>query len=105
MDSPDIRIVLVAPSHPGNIGAVAPAMKNMALRELLLVQPKEFPHREASARASGADDVLSAARVGASLREALERCGFVAASTSRHRDRHFQRIHWRAAAGPILEGY
>jgi len=101
MDSPDIRIVLV-PSHPGNIGAVARAMKNMALRELLLVQPKEFPHREASARASGAHDVLSAARVVASLGEALEGCGFVAASTSRDRDQYFRVIDVRDAAVRIL---
>jgi len=52
MDSPDIRIVLVAPSHPGNIGAVARAMKNMALSQLLLVRPKEFPHPDATARAT-----------------------------------------------------
>ena len=52
-----IRIVLVEPSHPGNIGAVARAMKNMALSELVLVRPKAFPHPEASARASGADDL------------------------------------------------
>src|SRR5436190_1345773 len=62
MDQADIRIVLVAPSHPGNIGAAARAMKNMALGELLLVAPKQFPHAEASARASGADDVLQSAR-------------------------------------------
>src|SRR5947207_4640748 len=98
MDSPDIRIVLVAPSHPGNIGAVARAMKNMALHELLLVQPKEFPHPEASARASGAHDVLGAARVVASLGEALEGCGFVAATTSRDRDQYFRVIDVRAAA-------
>ena len=102
MDSPDIRIVLVAPSHPGNIGAVARAMKNMALHELLLVQPKEFPHPEASARASGAHDVLSAARVVASLGEALEGCGFVAASTSRDRDQYFRVIDVRDAAVRIL---
>jgi len=102
MDSPDIRIVLVAPSHPGNIGAVARAMKNMGLHELLLVQPKEFPHREARARASGADDVLTAARVVASLGEALEGCGFVAASTSRDRDQYFRVIDVRDAAVRIL---
>jgi len=102
MDSPDIRIVLVAPSHPGNIGAVARAMKNMALHELLLVQPKEFPHPEARARASGADDVLTAARVVASLGEALEGCGFVAASTSRDRDQYFRVIDVRDAAVRIL---
>src|SRR5438270_876225 len=81
MDSPDIRIVLVAPSHPGNIGAVARAMKNMALHELLLVQPKEFPHPEARARASGADDVLTAARAVASLGGALDGRGVGAART------------------------
>ena len=102
MDSPDIRIVLVAPSHPGNIGAVARAMKNMALHELLLVQPKEFPHPEASARASGAHDVLGAARVVASLGEALEGCGFVAATTSRDRDQYFRVIDVRDAAVRIL---
>jgi tRNA (cytidine32/uridine32-2'-O)-methyltransferase len=102
MDSPDIRIVLVAPSHPGNIGAVARAMKNMALRELVLVRPKEYPHAEATARASGADDVLSRARVVASLAEALEGCGFVAASTSRDRDQYFRVIDVRAAAVRIV---
>jgi TrmH family RNA methyltransferase len=102
MDSPDIRIVLVAPSHPGNIGAVARAMKNMALSELLLVRPKEFPHPDATARASGADDVLAAARIVASLGEALEGCGFVAATTSRDRDQYFRVIDVRDAAARIV---
>ena len=60
MNSGAIRIVLVAPSHPGNIGAAARAMKNMGLAELVLVNPRQFPDPEASARASGADDVLAA---------------------------------------------
>src|SRR3954451_9910272 len=78
-----IRIVLVEPSHPGNIGAVARAMKNMALSELVLVRPKSFPHPEATARASGADDVLANARVSATVADALADVGFVAATTSR----------------------
>jgi TrmH family RNA methyltransferase len=102
MDSPDIRIVLVAPSHPGNIGAVARAMKNMALSELRLVRPKEFPHPDATARASGAHDVLAGARVVASLSEALEGCGFVAATTSRDRDQYFRVIDVRDAAVRIV---
>ncbi len=102
MDSPDIRIVLVAPSHPGNIGAVARAMKNMALSELLLVRPQEFPHPDATARASGADDVLAGARIVASLGEALEGCGFVAATTSRDRDQYFRVIDVRDAAARIV---
>src|SRR5437016_5346150 len=71
MISTDIRIVLVEPSHPGNIGAVARAMKNMALDQLVLVNPKQFPHSEATARASGADDVLANARVVGSVKAAM----------------------------------
>src|SRR5256885_14709322 len=89
MDSPDIRIVLVAPSHPGNIGAVARAMKNMALSELWLVEPQEFPHPDASARASGAGDVLAAARGVTSLGEALAGCGLVGGAPPRGRGRGF----------------
>lgn len=102
MDSPAIRIVLVAPSHPGNIGAVARAMKNMGLSELVLVRPKQFPDPEATARASGADDVLSGARVVSSLQEALEGCGFVAATTSRERDQYFRVADVREAAARIV---
>ena len=51
MESCDIRIVLVAPSHPGNVGAAARAMKNMGLSTLVLVNPRQFPHPEANARA------------------------------------------------------
>src|SRR5437763_8077 len=102
MDQADIRIVLVAPSHPGNIGAAARAMKNMALGELVLVGPKQFPHAEASARASGADDVLQCARLVGSLAEALAGCGFVAATTSRDRDQYFRVIDVREAAARIV---
>jgi len=102
MSSPRIRIVLVAPSHPGNIGAVARAMKNMALAELVLVNPRLFPHPEASARASGADDVLAAARVAGSLAEALGGCGYVAATTSRDRDQYFRIVDVRAAAARLV---
>src|SRR5215475_5439275 len=90
MDSSDIRIVLVQTSHPGNIGAAARAMKNMALTSLVLVRPRQFPHPEAIARASGADDVLAAARVVDTLAEALAGCGFIAATTARERDQYFR---------------
>ena len=102
MISTDIRIVLVEPSHPGNIGAVARAMKNMALDQLVLVNPKQFPHSEATARASGADDVLASARVVGSVREALEGCGFVAATTSRDRDQYFRVADVRDAAERLV---
>jgi TrmH family RNA methyltransferase len=101
--NPPIRIVLVEPSHPGNIGAVARAMKNMALTELVLVRPKQFPHAEATARASGADDVLQKARVAASIAEALEGCGFVAATTSRERDQNFRVLDLKDAAERVVQ--
>jgi tRNA (cytidine32/uridine32-2'-O)-methyltransferase len=97
-----IRVVLVEPSHPGNIGACARAMKNMALTELVLVRPKHFPHPDAVARASGADDVLAQARVVASLAEAIAGCGFIAATTSRHRDQNFRIVDAREAAPRLL---
>jgi TrmH family RNA methyltransferase len=98
-----IRIVLVEPSHPGNIGAVARAMKNMALAELVLVRPRAFPHAEATARASGADDLLGRARVVASVTDAVSDCGFVAATTSRPRDQNFRALDLHEAARRILE--
>jgi len=99
----DIRVVLVETSHPGNIGAVARAMKNMGLLQLVLVRPKQFPDPEASARASGADDVLRAARVVASVPEAIGDCGLVAATTSRDRDQYFRVRDVRAGAAQIVE--
>jgi tRNA (cytidine32/uridine32-2'-O)-methyltransferase len=98
-----IRIVLVEPSHPGNIGAVARAMKNMALSDLVLVRPKAFPHAEASARASGADDLLSRARVVGSVAEAVADCGYVAATTSRPRDQNFRALDLHEAAARVFE--
>ncbi len=102
MTSVPIRIVLVEPSHPGNIGAVARAMKNMALRELWLVKPKQFPDPEAIARAAGADDLLAGARVVDSVEEALAGCGYVAATTSRDRDQNFRVLDVRAAAQRLV---
>jgi TrmH family RNA methyltransferase len=94
----DIRIVLVEPAHPGNIGAVARAMMNMDLRQLVLVRPREFPHPEATARAAGADSVLAKARVVATVTEAIADCGYVAATTARNRDQHFRVLDVQQAA-------
>ena len=93
-----IRIVLVETSHPGNIGAVARAMKNMGLHELCLVRPKSFPHAEASARASGATDLLTSARVVESVGEAIADCALVIGTTSRDREHNFRVWDVREAA-------
>ena len=80
-----LRIVLVETSHPGNIGATARAMKTMALTRLVLVNPVEFPHADASARASGAVDLLERAERTATLDEALRSCTLVAGTSARRR--------------------
>lgn len=80
-----MRIVLVGTTHPGNIGAAARAMKNMGLADLALVNPRYFPHDDATARAAGAEDVLQAARVFASLDEAIGDCTYVAGASARAR--------------------
>ncbi|MBS3964710.1 MAG: RNA methyltransferase [Methylomonas sp.] len=81
----NFKIVLVETSHPGNIGAVARAMKNMALTELRLVSPKLFPHADATARASGADDVLRDAKVYDTLAAAIADCQVVLGTSARDR--------------------
>nr|VFK64206.1 MAG: tRNA (cytidine32/uridine32-2'-O)-methyltransferase [Candidatus Kentron sp. TUN] len=81
----NISIVLVGTTHPGNIGAVARAMKTMGLRRLCLVEPKRFPCAEATARAAGADDVLYAARVFPALPMALVDCHWVIGTSARVR--------------------
>jgi tRNA (cytidine32/uridine32-2'-O)-methyltransferase len=99
----NIRIVLVEPSHPGNIGAAARAMKNMGLESLVLVRPRQFPHAEATARASGAESVLAQTSVVDTLAQATADCGFIAATTSRVRDQNFRVLDVREAALRIVQ--
>ena len=93
-----IRIVLVGTTHPGNIGAVARAMKNMGLSDLALVNPKTFPHAKATARASGAVDVLKNATVVESLAEAVDDCVFVAGASARARSLSWPTLEPRECA-------
>ncbi|WP_442498552.1 RNA methyltransferase [Methylobacter sp. sgz302048] len=81
----NIKIVLVETSHPGNIGAVARAMKNMKMTNLSLVAPKIFPSADATSRASGADDILARATVCQSLEEAIADCQLVIGASARCR--------------------
>ena len=80
-----IKIVLVEPSHPGNIGAAARAAKTMCIENLTLVNPAEFPSGQARARATGALNVLEQAEVCDSLNEAIADCTFVVGSSARIR--------------------
>ena len=86
MNKPNqIKIVLVEPSHPGNIGAAARAAKTMCIENLVLVNPEDFPSGEARARSTGALDVLERAVVCDSLKEAIADCTFVVGASARER--------------------
>lgn len=98
----NIRVVLSHPSHPGNIGAAARAMKTMGLDALYLVNPKRFPDPEATARATGASDVLGQARVCASLEAALSGTVLTAALTARPRDLPHPILNPRDAAAELV---
>jgi tRNA (cytidine32/uridine32-2'-O)-methyltransferase len=89
----NIRIVLVNTSHPGNVGAVARAMKNMGLSKLYLVAPRQFPDEQATWRAVSAADILESAVVTDTLQEAVGDCRFVVGTSARGR-----RIPW-----PLLD--
>jgi tRNA/rRNA methyltransferase len=99
----NIRIVLSHTNHPGNIGASARAMKTMGLSSLVLVNPKRFPDREADVLASGALDVLTQARVCATLDDALAGTVLAAALTARPRELSHNAYHAKQAAGILLE--
>ncbi len=98
----NIRIVLVRPSPPGNIGAAARALKNMGLSALHLVHPLKFPDPDADARASGAGDVLCNAQIHAQLSEALHGCVLAIATSSRHRELRHDTMDAHAAARELM---
>jgi tRNA/rRNA methyltransferase len=98
-----IRVVLCRPSHPGNIGAAARAMKTMGLSDLRLVAPERFPAPEAEWMATNAVDVLKAAKLHATLREAIQDCAVAFALSARPREWSPQVLDVRAAAPRALE--
>jgi tRNA (cytidine32/uridine32-2'-O)-methyltransferase len=82
----NIQVILVNPSHPGNMGAVARAMKNMGLTQLVIVAPqRDVLDSEARARAAGALDILRQATVTASFDQAIAQCGLVIGASARLR--------------------
>jgi len=93
MNLDNIRIVLVHTSHPGNIGGVARAMKNMGVGKLYLVAPRQYPDEQATWRAASAGDVLAGAVITATVEEAIADCQFVVGTSARGR-----RIPW-----PLLD--
>ncbi len=80
-----IRVVLVEPSHPGNIGSVARAMGNMGFTDLRLVRPVDHLVEEARVRSSGNEAILANAQVTDSLAEAIAECSFIVGTSARLR--------------------
>ncbi|MGH8798961.1 MAG: RNA methyltransferase [Casimicrobiaceae bacterium] len=97
-----IRIVLCAPSHPGNVGAAARAMRTMGLARLTLVAPLRFPDPEADALASGATAILRATRVVATLDAALVGATLAIGFSARPREFAGAVLPVRAAAHEAL---
>jgi tRNA/rRNA methyltransferase len=99
----NVCVVLSHTSHPGNIGAAARAMKTMGLVDLRLVNPEVFPSEVATARASGATDVLDGARLFASLDAAIADCVYVVGSSARGRDFVGETTNARDACTRLVE--
>jgi tRNA (cytidine32/uridine32-2'-O)-methyltransferase len=98
----NLRIVLVGTQHPGNIGAAARAMKTMGLSQLVLVAPEKSPDRDTQAMAAGADDLVEAAPVFATLAEAVADCRLVLGCTARNRRVQLEQLLPREAAARAL---
>lgn len=84
-----VEFIMVQPSHPGNVGAAARAMKTMGFQRLRLVAPRHadvLGQPEAQALASGATDVLADAQVHDTLADALAGATLAFALTARPRD-------------------
>ena len=98
-----VRIVLCRPSHPGNIGAAARAMKTMGLGDLRLIAPEKFPAPEARWMATNAIDVLDQAKVHATLAEAIADCVAAFALSARPREWSTPVLEVRSAAARAVE--
>ena len=98
-----VRIVLCRPSHPGNIGAAARAMKTMGFTDLRLVAPERFPAKEAAWMATNAADVLENSKVHSTLQESIKDCVSAFALSARGREWSPQVLDVRTAAARATE--
>lgn len=91
-------MVLCRPSHPGNIGAAARAMKTMGLADLRLVAPERYPAPEDQWMATHATDILSNLKTHQNLESAISDCVAAFALSARPREWSTQVLDARAAA-------
>ncbi|MVF14553.1 RNA methyltransferase [Ketobacter sp. MCCC 1A13808] len=97
-----LRIVMINTSDSGNIGAAARAMKTMGVSDLCLVAPKEYPTAKATARATGAADLLHRATVVDTLEQAIGDCQLVFGTSARMRTIPWPLMTPREAAQVVM---
>ncbi len=84
MAAMDCKVVLVRTQFAGNLGATARVMRNMGLKELVLVAPEASPDgREARQLSTHGEDILDRARIASDLGEAVADCGLVVGTSAR----------------------
>lgn len=96
-----IRFILFQPTHPGNIGAAARAIKTMGFSDLVIVNPGCEIDGVARARSSSARDVLESARIVATLGEAVAGCGLVVGASARRRRLQWPELDPRECAAEV----
>jgi TrmH family RNA methyltransferase len=97
---PPVRVVLVRPESPVNVGAAARIVRNTGLSGLDLVEPGDWRTVECWRTAWGAHEVLEQARVFADLASAVASAGYVLAFTGR-REKGVPTLDVREAAAEI----
>ncbi len=97
-----VNTILVAPSHPGNIGATARALKTMGLSKLRLVAPKKYPDPEANQRSAGAEDLLEAAQVFDGVAAAVSDTTLILGTSVRDREVNWPLLTPREASEKVI---
>jgi tRNA/rRNA methyltransferase len=83
MSPPPVRIVLLRPRNPENLGAIARAMKNFGLADWAIVDPRTLDFAAARRVAVHSEELLDRPRLVASLEEAVADCAWVVGTSSR----------------------
>lgn len=98
-----VRVVLVRPVQPGNVGAAARAMANMGLRQLVLVDPPAFDLERARWMAAGGAELLDQARFVGTVAEAVAGCALAVGTTARLRRWGWPTTDHHALARQVLD--
>ncbi len=101
----NISVVLVETQKGGNIGSAARAMKNMGLQHLKLVSPREGMNEQCQRRAGKAIDLVTSAKIYATLDEAVEDENIVIGTTSARKRKGKQKTHTPREIAPRLCEY